>query len=297
MSQVPLSPLSRFRYFTQREEYLSWLDAPGCQPMRRAVEAPVSTALARGESPRFFCHAHQGAAELTHSENAVTNTGYYWRESGACDVCGSITRIRLAAEWFHRAAKDYSHPRIYLTEQLTPLYKVLRTAFPDVVGSEFTPDETARAASSAILASYLEDPTAAIQHEDVCHLTFSDESFDLIGSFDVLEHVPDYKQALREFSRVLRDGGQLLLTAPFLNASPTTLVRARFENDSTFHIEPPEYHGNPTIPGEGVLCLYHFGWDLLDELRSAGFRSVAMLDAWGEETALFGDQNAVVAIR
>ena len=166
-----------------------------------------------------------------------------------------------------------------------------------MVGSEFTPDDQERSKASAQLKGYLLDPMAKIRHEDVCQLTFSDESFDLIGSFDVLEHVPDYKQALREFRRVLRDGGQLLLTAPFLNASPATLVRAKIENGNLVHLEPPEYHGNPTIPDDGVLCFYHFAWDLLDTLRSAGFRSVALLDAWGEDTATFGDQCAIVATR
>jgi SAM-dependent methyltransferase len=297
MSQHAAPALSHFRYFSQREPYLWWLEDPGCQPLRRPVEAPVAAALQRGESPNFYCHAHQGEGQLVHAPGAVTATGYYWRESGACSVCAAITRIRLAAEWFHRSAADTIQTQIYLTEQLTPLYKALRNAFPKLVGSEFTPSETARVAATAILASYVEDPSAEIRHEDVCHLTFADESFDLIGSFDVLEHVPDYKQALSEFRRVLRDGGQLLLTAPFLNASPATLVRARIENGDVIHVETAEYHGNPTIPGDGVLCFYHFGWDLLDALRSAGFSSVAMLDAWGEATALFGDQNAIVATR
>lgn len=234
---------------------------------------------------------------MVHAPHAVTASGYYWRESGACNVCAAITRIRLAAEWFHRAAANQPQSRIYLTEQLTPLYKVLRSAFPDIVGSEYTPDDAQRKASSKNLAAYLGDPAAQIQHEDVCRLSFADQSFDLIGSFDVLEHVPDYPLALSEFRRVLRDGGQLLLTVPFLNASPSTLVRARIENDRLVHLELPEYHGNPTLPGDGVLCFYHFGWDLLDALRSAGFRSVALLDAWGDETAVFGDQNAIVATR
>ena len=297
MMSAGASPLSRFRYFTQLERYLSWLEDADCQRMRRAAEFPVAAALGRGDSPSFFCHAHQGKAHLNHSPLALTGVGYYWRESGACNVCGAITRVRLAAEWFHRAAANTSQPRIYLTEQLTPLYKVLRTSFPNIVGSEFTPDENERSKASGQLKGYLLDPLAKIRHEDACQLTFAEGSFDLIGSFDVLEHVPDYKKALSEFRRVLRNGGQLILTAPFLNASPATLVRAVMENGNLVHLEPPEYHGNPTIPGDGVLCFYHFGWDLLDALRSAGFRSVALVDAFGEETALFGDQSAIVATR
>ena len=294
---MPAAPLSRFRYFTRCDDYLKWLQDARCQRARRAAEAPVAAALERGQSPRLYCHAHRGTGQLVHAPAAVTTSGYYWRESGACSVCAAITRIRLAAEWFHRAAVNKPQPRVYLTEQLTPLYKVLRDAFPDIVGSEYTPDEALRAASSKNLAAYIGDRAARIHHQDVCRLTFTDQSFDLIGSFDVLEHVPDYLLALSEFRRVLRDGGQLLLTVPFLNASTSSLVRARIDGENLIHLEPPEYHGNPTIPGDGLLCFYHFGWDLLDALRNAGFRSVALLDAWGDETALFGDQNAIVATR
>lgn len=40
------------------------------------------------------------------------------------------------------------------------------------------------------------------------------ESFDLIGLFDVLEHIPDDLAALNSLKPMLRQGGQLLLTVP-----------------------------------------------------------------------------------
>ena len=243
----------------------------------------------------MHCQAHSGLGQLI--VPARQGDFYNWRESGACSVCGNISRVRLAAEWIGRAAHNYLEARIYITEQLTPLYKTLRKSFPFLIGSEYVPDTLARIKSSATLAMYTADVTARIRHEDVCQLTFADASLDLIGSFDVLEHVPNYVQAIAEFFRVLSVGGQLLLTAPFLAASATTLVRARIVDGALEHLEPPEYHGNPTNPGEGVLCYYHFGWDLLEALRVVGFRSVALLDAWGLETAVFGDQYAIVATK
>lgn len=49
---------------------------------------------------------------------------------------------------------------------------------------------------------------------DGAHLTFPDDSFDLVIASDVLEHIKEDTQALREWRRVLRPGGRLLVFVP-----------------------------------------------------------------------------------
>jgi len=39
------------------------------------------------------------------------------------------------------------------------------------------------------------------RNEDICRLTYADASFDLVLSSDTLEHVPDFRAALRETRR------------------------------------------------------------------------------------------------
>ena len=50
---------------------------------------------------------------------------------------------------------------------------------------------------------------------DILNIPEPPESFDAVLCSEVLEHVPDPVAALREFSRLLRPGGILILTAPF----------------------------------------------------------------------------------
>lgn len=49
---------------------------------------------------------------------------------------------------------------------------------------------------------------------DATALPFPDCSFDAVTMFDLLEHVPDDRQAIRETLRVLRPGGVLLISTP-----------------------------------------------------------------------------------
>jgi SAM-dependent methyltransferase len=69
------------------------------------------------------------------------------------------------------------------------------------IGAEFTFDH--ESAKPAILR--LMDARA---------LAFEDESFDLVYSFHALEHIPDFREALREMSRVLRPGGTFCIGTP-----------------------------------------------------------------------------------
>ena len=50
---------------------------------------------------------------------------------------------------------------------------------------------------------------------NVTNIPFQDGAFDAILCTEVLEHIPEPTQAITEFSRLLRQGGQLILTAPF----------------------------------------------------------------------------------
>ena len=71
-------------------------------------------------------------------------------------------------------------------------------------------------------------------------------------------------------------------------------MRAVTEADGTIrHLLEPEYHGDP-LNDDGVLCFYHFGWDLLDALRDAGFARAEIVFAWDPHYGYLTEQSAFV---
>ena len=111
-----------------------------------------------------------------------------------------------------------------------------------------------------------------VVHQDLTATSYRSESFDAVVHAEVLEHVPDWRALLKETARLVKPGGATVFTAPFRAHSETTLVRAVLDADGqTQHLLEPEIHGAPLTP-EGVLVYQVPGWDLLEELRSAGFQ-------------------------
>ncbi len=201
-----------------------------------------------------------------------------WREHMQCEHCGLVNRMRAALNVLHTYAPPETGSQIYITERLTKTYQWLAERYPTLQGSEYF-------GPSHQPGSMVD----GIRHEDVMNLSFTEGSFDLVLSFDVLEHVPNPYRAFCDLYRVLKPGGVLIFSVPISSDSAADIVRATLEKDGTItHHMPAEYHGNPVDPEGGALCFRYFGWEMLDKLRSLGFRSVRGLGYWSEEQGYLG---------
>ena len=206
------------------------------------------------------------------------------REALACVACGCNSRQRAATGAMLREFALKPRPRIHVTEQASPLFVALRRRFLGLSGSEFQPSPAKRLELSKWL--WRQRSWTWVRHGDATALRFADASLDAILCLDVLEHVPDFRAALREFARVLKPGGALLLTVPWhwTNAESREIARLRADGGIDFLQQPPEYHGDPL--GGGVLCFHHFGWDLLDAMRDSGFAEAEALRVTDPERGL-----------
>ena len=238
------------------------------------------------------CEADAGFALSVHANPEQPDP----RESLVCRSCNLNSRVRAGLQLLneHLPRGSTAPPVVYVTEQVTPTFLWLQRHLQVTLrGSEYQPDPH----KLAELTRVFQDAggIGEVEFQDITRLGFGDGSLDAIVSFDVLEHVPDYHAAIHEFARALRPGGTCVATFPFTDG-PDTIVRARLDrNGGIEHLLEPEYHGDP-ISG-GVLCYYHFGWDVLDVFRATGFSDARMIMPWGHEQGCFYGLWTLVATR
>lgn len=211
-----------------------------------------------------------------------------WREWMVCPVTGLNNRLRAAVHLLDSEVGLLPGESVYLTEQVTPFYKFLSERHAVLTGSEYLGDAVVRGGCDS----------RGVRNEDLTKLTFADGSFDVLLSFDCFEHMPDFASGIREVARVLKPGGRMMWTVPFRADSPVNIIRATMGPDGKIeHHEPPEYHGDP-LDSAGCLCYTHFGWEMFDQVRAAGFRDAYALAFWSDAFGYLGvEQFVFVALK
>jgi len=190
--------------------------------------------------------------------NAMFGNRLNLRETCECE-CGLINRTRQLFETI--VAEVPAASEVALIEHGTPFHRALSKRFR-VTTSVFIDDGFDNPGGRR---TETQAASNEVSREDLTKLSYSAESFSAIVHNDVLEHIPDFRQALSESRRVLRKSGKLLFTCPFFGYRQTTAVRAKLSEGKLVHLLPPEIHGDPMNP-QGVLAWYNFGWDLLHTL-------------------------------
>ena len=186
-----------------------------------------------------------------------------WRERVVCPVTGFNSRTRYSLMILEMYLGISRNDKVYIMEQVTCLYLYLKKKYPNLIGSEYINDSLNSGDKNS----------SGILHQDATKLSFSNDSFKIILSFDVFEHIPNFKKAFEESLRVLKNGGRLIFTVPFILRENKTLIRARIKpNGDIEHLCEPEYHGDPMASSDGILCFQHFGWDLIGLLKDIGFK-------------------------
>jgi SAM-dependent methyltransferase len=124
------------------------------------------------------------------------------------------------------------------------------------------------------------DSLNGILCQDLEQLTFQDNSFDLVISEDVFEHVKDWRKGFSEVHRVLKLNGFHIFSIPFFFDKKTEELFT-VTNGSYKLREPVEYHVDP-VRGS-IPAFSHLGYDLFDFLRSLGFNVSLVISQYADD--------------
>ncbi|AOY77791.1 class I SAM-dependent methyltransferase [Clostridium formicaceticum] len=101
---------------------------------------------------------------------------------------------------------------------------------------------------------------------DLEHLTFDDNSFDMIITQDVMEHVINPDKAFAEISRVLKKNGRHIFTIPF-HEGRSTIFRSEL---------PQIHHGDP-LRSSGALVNIDWGDDIGAFIDKHGMKTTSVI--------------------
>lgn len=271
-----------------REEYLAYKNrnAEALKLVWLKEQAMASAGNNKPFTINGFSYPAEQMVDFQVDYRYANGTEINWRERVLCPVTGLNNRLRGCIHLvdFELGLRPYH--KIYIAEQVTPLYTYLKNKFPELIGSEFLGDDKA--------PGFVNEQN--LRHESATELSFENESLDAYLSFECFEHIPAFRKAFAEAGRVLQPGGHFMWSVPFADLHQENIIRAVLnENGTIRHLLEPEYHGDP-VSEKGILCFTHFGWEMLDQVKAEGFDDVYALLYRSEVFGyLGGDQMLFIA--
>lgn len=208
-------------------------------------ETPVTKLVYRAHG---YCPVCEADAEFT--------AKYDWyRDHLVCSSCGSIPRERALALVLHRRFPQWRELHIHESSPgARGVSPKLKDQCRNYLASQFFPGEP----EGAVVRGF--------RNENLQAQTFPDNTFDVVVTLDVMEHVNEPEQAFKEIFRTLKPQGAFVFTVPTYKGKVTSERRALYRPDGTVeYYSPAEFHGNP-VSDAGALVTFHYGYDLAQSI-------------------------------
>lgn len=220
---------------------------------KRAIRKILNSAgsfKARLELSRL--EKNKGYCPVCEAETVFIVYGPWLRDHYLCKRCRTIPRNRALINALNKFAPDWRKQSLHESSPQGAVSKFLKDKCADYSSSHYYAD---------VPRGQYKD---GHRSEDLSRLTFPDNSFDLLITSDVFEHVYEPDIAFKEIARVIKPGGMHIFTMPWYPELKKTVQRTKLRPDGTeeFLLEPV-YHGNP-IGGKGAIVTFDWGLDFTD---------------------------------
>jgi SAM-dependent methyltransferase len=219
----------------------------------------------------------------------------FLRETLQCKSCGATMRHRMLADSLLKLIINRSRKELECIEDIAPEdldgLRVLDTDAFSPISSRLS------RFSTYVVSCFKPEYPFDVEIEknlfnvNLENLGFSDGSFDIVLSSDVMEHVRHADIAHNEISRILKVGGYYLFTVPYDAERDSHWVLVDTSGQEDRHLVPPHYHGDP-ISG-GILAYRVFGNQIFEDLSKIGLSTI--LEQTNSECSLIVNGEVFVA--
>jgi len=180
--------------------------------------------------------------------------GDWWRDHYHCLRCLSIPRQRALFQVLHDFVPNWRNLHIHESSPNGPTFDKFSSNCQNYVPTQFFPNVN------------LGTLHQGFRCEDLARQTFADDSFDIVITQDVLEHLLEPFESFKEIHRTLKPGGLHIFSVPWYYWQGTK-IRVKKKGEEIVFIEAPEYHNNP-VDNDGSLVVTEFGNDLIDIIQT-----------------------------
>ncbi len=206
--------------------------------------------------PNAFYFSQEGYCGCCNQDVIFESKTSWLRDWFFCSNCASMPRERALIKVIE---ESYPNWRNLLIHESSPAYRgVSEKMQKECMGytsSQYFPGQP----FGSMVQNY--------RNENLEEQTFPDESFDLIVTQDVMEHIYNPEKAFSEIARTLKRGGAHIFTVPMINKHMKTEVWATLDpSGNPLFLKEPEYHSNPVNP-LGSPVTMHWGFDIVNFIR------------------------------
>jgi hypothetical protein len=257
---------------------------------------------ARGQRLEYWCQWRKEdrcveEVVLVHTDHKNKQI-FEFRTAGRCPLCGKDTEFVATRDdpipeqwhpnWFRESLKCLSCNSIPRQRAIFAVIELLYPEWRNMLMHESSPGPGGAsgrflAECPRYIASHYDEPlgfgnmhpSGWYRSENLEAQTFPDESFDLVITQDVFEHLFAPHKAIAEIARTLRPGGAHIMTVPIVNQTKPSARRALRDGSTVAHLLEPMYHGDP-MSKDGILVTIDWGYDIIDYLAAHSTLSVSM---------------------
>jgi SAM-dependent methyltransferase len=236
-----------------------------------------------------YSFSHSGTCPVCEKSVTFSANGPYFRRTLKCSNCGCEPRHRAFMHILKQYFPDWENLRLHESSPgWDPVSTLLVTKNKHYIASQYDPN-----VPSGDVVQAPRMPCRAYRSENLEAQTFADESFDLVVTLDVFEHIFHPDLAIREIARTLKPGGATLMTVPIVQRLRRSQRRAALVNGEVKHILPAEFHGNP-ISGEGSIVTVDWGYDIVSYLQHHSALSFIMCQIDNIDLGIRADFNEIL---